>query len=335
MSTIFIDRSDYDIDIEGESVVLRAGTERRGTVPLRMVERIVVSRAARLTGRLIARLSQAGIGLMLEPLRHGGDGATVITPALGDGALRIAQYDLALDPAARAGFATGLVRRRIAASAELLAPGAAVDSVVEKSRTRLLSLVAALDRPVAVERLRGMEGAATAVWFEAFARLVPAPFVFAGRNRRPPRDPVNVLLSLGYTLAQFEAVRAAAVAGLDPALGLYHVAGRDRDSLGCDLVEPLRPRVEAWVLALLCSGEIGLQDFTAPGADGCRLLKDGRRRVYRSFEEAALPPVRQHAAVEVAQLVADLRRRVAGRSDLPALPPVADRPHGDDDRAGP
>jgi CRISPR-associated protein Cas1 len=313
MTTFLLDRTDCDLDIEGETIVLRAQGQRTGTVPLRLVERIVIGRGARLTSRALTRLARAGIGLIIEPSRWSPGGPTVLAPAPGDRLLRLAQYDLALDPAGRAAVAAGFVRGRIEGAR------AAEPQYLPMGGNRLDRALADLGRSPSLERLRGIEGAAAAAIFARFAARVPKPFHVPGRNRRPPRDPVNALLSLGYTMAQFEAVRLATRAGLDPALGIYHETGRGRDSLACDLVEPARPVVEDWTIALAGSGEIGADDFTTRGPDGCRLLKEARRKVYRSFEETAQPRIQAVLDAEIGRVVAALRARAAARPALAAL----------------
>lgn len=93
-----------------------------------------------------------------------------------------------------------------------------------------------------LEALRGMEGMGTRVYFEAFPRLIRNEgFSFSGRNRRPPRDPVNALLSFVYTLLTNEVLSAIQAAGLDPYLGALHAVEYGRPSLACDLVEEFRP----------------------------------------------------------------------------------------------
>ncbi|MCZ7659387.1 MAG: CRISPR-associated endonuclease Cas1 [Xanthobacteraceae bacterium] len=100
MTTVHIDHRGADVDVEGDRLVVRVAGERKGTLPLKLLERVVVSGVARLSTRLVARLAERGIGLVLDrvgrPLA-----ATAFAPARADGALRLAQYDLLFDPAAR------------------------------------------------------------------------------------------------------------------------------------------------------------------------------------------------------------------------------------------
>jgi len=76
---------------------------------------------------------------------------------------------------------------------------------------------------------------------------MPPALDYAGRNRRPPRYPVNVCLSLAYTLLHLQTVSACQSAGIDPQLGLYHRPAIGRESMASDLIETLRPAIDLWV----------------------------------------------------------------------------------------
>jgi CRISPR-associated protein Cas1 len=136
---------------------------------------------------------------------------------------------------------------------------------------------------MSLDSLRGVEGAAQAGYFRAYTSLFPEALGFHGRNRRPPRDAVNACLSLGYTLVHFEAVRAAHSAGLDPHLGVFHELAFGRESLACDLIEPARPAVDAWVWELFRTRALRVEHFTVDKG-ACLLEKTGRARFYERFE---------------------------------------------------
>jgi CRISPR-associated protein Cas1 len=137
---------------------------------------------------------------------------------------------------------------------------------------RALDLACDLSRAAAnIDALRGVEGAATAAWFNLFAELLSPPWHFPGRARRPPTDPVNALLSLGYTILQSRVVARCQAAGLEVYLGALHEYRAGRPSLACDLMEPLRvPSVDRWVLRLCHGGSLRPADFTDT-TDGTRL----------------------------------------------------------------
>jgi CRISPR-associated protein Cas1 len=138
--------------------------------------------------------------------------------------------------------------------------------------------------------LLGLEGAAARIYFEDFTQLLrpaaplgPGP-TFEGRNRRPPTDPVNALLSFVYALLVKDCTVALLAAGLDPYVGLYHKPRFGRPALALDLAEEFRPLVgDSVVLTLVNNGEIGAVDFVAR-AGGVALTAAGRRRVIAAYE---------------------------------------------------
>jgi CRISP-associated protein Cas1 len=167
-----------------------------------------------------------------------------------------------------------------------------------------------------MEGLRGVEGAAQAAYFRAYTALFPEALGFHNRNRRPPCDPVNACLSVGYTLAHFEAVRAAHAAGLDPFLGFFHEIAFGRESLACDLIEPVRPGVDAWVWEMFRSRGLRGEHFTVDKG-ACLLEKAGRARFYERFK-----PFLDSAANRLRGYCRLLARAL--RSEAPDLPVVVD-----------
>jgi CRISP-associated protein Cas1 len=139
---------------------------------------------------------------------------------------------------------------------------AEVTAAVHRLR-RLAQQTAAAD---SLDSLMGLEGSGAAAYFGALRHLIKAKELgFAGRNRRPPRDPVNVLLSLGYTLLANAVHTQVHVAGLDPYLGSLHAVEYGRPSLVLDLMEEFRPvLVDALVLSLVNRRIIRAVDFFRP-----------------------------------------------------------------------
>ena len=139
-----------------------------------------------------------------------------------------------------------------------------------------------------LERLRGLEGGAASAYFSAYTSLFPGSLGFSKRKRRPPTDPVNALLSLTYTLLHWEAVREIELTGLDPIIGFYHDFEYGRESLACDLIEPLRPHADRWIWELFRNRVFTARDFTqGKERPGCYLKKGGRKRFYPLYEEWA------------------------------------------------
>lgn len=177
-------------------------------------------------------------------------------------ALRVRQYRRLSRPRTRLLFARDIVRGKIQTQLE---------RVRSWSRNRKIGmadviefLLAALDlleAETTVDGLMGIEGTATRKYFEGYGRLFTFDFGFRGRNRRPPRDPVNALLSLGYTLLYTEVLSAVLLAGLDPYIGGLHAVKDGRCSLALDLMEPFRWLVDELVLARLNLATFTMKDF--------------------------------------------------------------------------
>jgi CRISPR-associated protein Cas1 len=114
-----------------------------------------------------------------------------------------------------------------------------------------------------IESARGHEGLSAAIYFFVFGRLLRGPWIFRDRNRRPPRDPVNAMLSFGYTLLLSHVTSAVITAGLDPCVGFLHPEYRGRPSLALDLMEEFRSQVvDRLVLALVNQGIMKPENFS-------------------------------------------------------------------------
>ncbi len=182
----------------------------------------------------------------------------------------------------------------------------AITSKIRNSRTLLMRnskvrpqaaidrLKAAADQALiapSVATLLGVEGAAARTYFGAFESMirddlsgVGAPFAFDNRNRRPPLDPVNCLLSYLYGLLAKELTVTAFAVGLDPYLGFYHRPRFGRPALALDLAEEFRPLIaESVTINLINNGEVRPSDFIVR-AGGVTLTNDGRKKVLAAYE---------------------------------------------------
>ena len=126
--------------------------------------------------------------------------------------------------------------------------------------------------------LNGIEGAAARVYFQALAPTIPAAYGFDGRNRRPPRDPFNALLSLGYTLLHAHVDTLIRAAGLYPWIGFYHQPHGRHAALASDLMEPFRHLIERAALRAVTRQGIGPDAFHLDPVLGCRLSPPALRR---------------------------------------------------------
>ncbi|NBD95299.1 MAG: CRISPR-associated endonuclease Cas1 [Gammaproteobacteria bacterium] len=128
-----------------------------------------------------------------------------------------------------------------------------------------------------LESLRGIEGSATRAYFVFVAKLIPEWCGFAGRNRRPPRDPFNALLSLGYTMLYAQTETLIRLSGLHPGYGFYHQRRGCHAALASDLMESFRHLVESTAMAQLNRRQLSAESFTLDDQKGCRLAPEARR----------------------------------------------------------
>jgi CRISP-associated protein Cas1 len=294
MATLYLDRKGAALDADGGSLVVRLAGEVATRIPLAPLERVVVHGEAVLSSRLLAALWQQDVGLLVLSGRHSEPTARLVGRPHDDAALRLAQYRRAIDPAACRRAARQIVAAKLTGGARLLARALAVRPDCRKPLGDALATLARLEERLAAEgpgldrdALMGIEGAGAAAFFRAYASLFAASLGFSTRRRRPPPDPVNVALSLGYTLLHHMAVREAQIVGFDPLLGFFHVPERGRESLACDLVEPLRPHVEEWAWRAFAERRLRTEHFSREKGGACLMGKAGRQVFYDGFEPLA------------------------------------------------
>ncbi len=151
--------------------------------------------------------------------------------------------------------------------------------------------LAGVETAATLDSLRGFEGIAAAHYFRCLSALVPPDFAFQGRSRRPPRDPVNALLSFGYVLVGNEIQSLLDAMGFDPYLSFYHSLDYGRPSLTLDLLEELRAAlVDRWTVSLLNLGVMSKADFTTTAEGGVLLGRDGMRRYFPAYEKQMATP---------------------------------------------
>lgn len=314
MATLYLDRSGIELRDEGASIAIYAGGERRRSLPLNLLDRIVIIGNTALSSRLLARLAARNIGLVLVDRRTGGSRVSAVWLGGGDAERRLAQYRAYHDPGWRAEWARRIVAHKLASQRRLLVQ-AAGERPAERHRllaasSTLAQILARLrsDEPLAPAAMMGLEGAAAHAYFSAYVRLFAPGLGFTERNRRPPRDPVNACLSLAYTLVHYQACVELAAAGLDPAVGFYHETTHGRESLACDLVEPLRPLVDGWVWEIFRSRVLRVEHFRRHGG-ACLLGKAGRAAFYQQHERFA-----ERAARRLRRMTRLLVRALTGKT---------------------
>ncbi|PJB45977.1 MAG: CRISPR-associated endonuclease Cas1 [Comamonadaceae bacterium CG_4_9_14_3_um_filter_60_33] len=299
MALLLLDRAQLEIKSEGETLALYEAGTRRGTVPIKLLDRCVIHGAqTRLDTGVLMKLAEAGVTTTLMSPRSPRRVALVLGSQHNDAAVRLAQAQRVMDDRACRQWALALVRSKISRQRRTLLT---LQTARPDARKPLFDALQTLD-PIrtqlrvspqntaalpALTTLLGLEGAAARAYFGGLADVFAPALNFTGRNRRPPRDPVNVCLSLSYTMAHMQAVQHCVQAGLDPMLGFYHRPSFGRESLASDLIEPLRPAIDLWVWELLRSRTLR-EDHFSLDKGACLLGKTGRAIYYAAWEKSSI-----------------------------------------------
>jgi len=205
---------------------------------------------------------------------------------------RMGQYRLHGEEASRLELARECIRSKIHNQRVLLMRNGESNNPVLKKMARLRDNTAQAE---SIESLRGIEGAAARFYFGEFSTMLKpeesgtdgtdelTPFDFERRNRRPPRDPVNTLLSLGYSMLAKELTGICHTVGLDPFLGFYHQPKYGRPALALDLMEEFRPLIaDSVAISLLNRRELTRTDFNQTSR-GCFLTDAGHRQFWPAW----------------------------------------------------
>lgn len=163
------------------------------------------------------------------------------------------------------------------------------DESIENAAHHLLTCKEAALRATTPHTLRGHEGEAATAYFAVFPQLVrnnDPIFRFDGRNRRPPRDAVNTMLSFVYTLIAADCTAALESTGLDPYIGFFHTLRPGRPSLALDLMEEMRAYLgDRLVISLINRRQVGPADFIRQGEDTVTLTDNGRKTILTAWQQ--------------------------------------------------
>ncbi len=228
----------------------------------------------------------------------------VVGPTSGNVLLRLAQHQAFTRQEATLDIARAIVAGKVQNARQVLLRGARDsknpngEGVLRQAADHHAEVVARLQTTTELNGLRGHEGEAAQAYFGAFRYLIREEretFRFDGRNRRPPRDPVNTLLSFIYALLLTDCVGALEGVGLDPQIGYLHAARPGRPALALDLQEELRaPVADRLVLTLINRKQLGPQHFEERTGGAVRLTDEARRSVVVAYQKRKAEEVRHH-----------------------------------------
>lgn len=290
LRTLYVMTQGARVSKESERFVVQKGTRVLDRIPARQVDQLLLFGGVQVTTQALRFCLGEGIPVFLMSSRGRLDGVVESGESQQIDVVR-AQFRRLEDPGFCLGTSRAIVRGKIANSRNLVQRlgrefryRGAEETVNELDR-----IERRLEDVEDVDTLRGLEGLAARTYFDLWPLLLGSAFPFPGRSKHPPRDPVNALLSYGYSILWHNAYSALRVQGLHPYVGFFHTIRNNHASLASDLVEEFRaPVVDRTVLAMVRGGKARAADFEMPDAEDeyCRILDPLRKTFTLSIEQS-------------------------------------------------
>lgn len=305
LNTLFVTLPGAYLSKDHENLVVKVEQEERVRVPLHHVGSVVLFGGTFASIGALGGLAERGIQVSF--LTEGGKFLGRVEGRWQGGSLlRKAQYTAAASSEQSLRVARGVVLGKLSNQRRMVMRSArdadeAQSTALRKASSGLARALAAARKATDIDVLRGCEGQGASVYFEAFPSMLRHPdngLSFQKRQRRPPKDPVNALLSFLYAVLLNDVCSALLATGLDPAVGFLHQDRPGRPSLGLDLMEEFRaPFADRAVLALLNRDQISDRDFERDGSGAVRLKSEARKTVLVHWQERRKEVV-QHPLTE-------------------------------------
>jgi len=284
---------------DGEIVSAVHDGQTIARIPVRALEAIVILGNVGLTTPMLSFLLRSNVDCVFCSSEGAYRGRLVSTESA-FGELRRLQLQATLDVATALSVARQCVRGKVLNQRTILLRHARLhgNDVSSQSAAALEQALQRIDGAPSLALLRGIEGQAAVTFFKGFRSLLRDAMGFEKRARRPPPDPVNSLLSFGYTLLMRDALSAIRIAGLDPYIGFLHQVRYSTPSLALDLAEEFRPvLVDSLVLQVLNSRILTAADFERRGEpEGVYMSRTALSRFIEQYERRLLTKLRRAGA---------------------------------------
>ena len=335
LNTLYVTSEDSYLALENENVVVWQDETRKGQYPLQMLEGIVSFSYRGASPALMGECAGRGISLCFMT-RNGRFLARVCGEARGNVLLRKKQIRVSDDPALSCQAARNMIFGKVyncrwQIERTIRDHALRVEAEVLRSVSQQLAgQLEQISGCTELDRLRGLEGEASARYFSALDQLIlnqKDSFSFDGRSRRPPTDPVNAMLSLLYTLLAHDCAAALESVGLDPYVGFMHRDRPGRQSLALDLMEEMRPiAADRLMLTLINTRMIQSRHFDRQAGGAVLLNEEGRKQLLsawqsRKKEEITHPYLKEKIAWGLVPYAQALLLARYLRGDLDGYPP--------------
>ncbi|KPA18996.1 CRISPR-associated protein Cas1 [Candidatus Magnetomorum sp. HK-1] len=302
---VYIDQNDVQLSIDHNTLRIKSQGKQPKTLPIGMIGQIVIYNRTDLSTNLLSELVKRKISIVIISGFGREQIPAWIGPGLSNSVMsRLSQHQAYSDEQKKIKTAAWFIEKKIDNYLSLLKyltkliKNESTEHIFKKS-LRKSKLIKKIDNTASimfsslevlatcdsVESIRGYEGNAASAWFTFLSDVLKKEWRFSGRNKRPPKDPINALLSLTYTLILSEMKIVVNERGLDPCIGFLHTPHPGRESFVIDMLEPIRPGADAFVFSLLDDKLFTESDFTTNKQYGCRLNKDARGKYYLSWAD--------------------------------------------------
>ena len=273
---IILDKKKMIVTREGETIRIAHSSTKFDRVPIYLIKQMIVIGNPMIAAGVLRLLAERNVSVIFLSERYGKSMAYMGSGLSNTIDIRIAQHITWNNPIYRVSVCRWLLNQKIKGQKQNLLNMQKDEQILNNPIKQLDKCLVEIDNEKGVFQLMGHEGLAARVYFSTLKNLLPEKWKFEGRNRRPPKDPVNALLSYTYTIAGGHIMQALQKEGLDPALGFLHVNQPNRSSLMLDILEPLRPYLDRFVFQLI-DDVLNVNHFSTNEKTGCKLTKSGRK----------------------------------------------------------
>jgi CRISP-associated protein Cas1 len=291
-AVLYVQEPGAHVGKRSEHLVVRKDGRELSKVPMHAVRQVVICGNVQVSTQALETLAANDIPVVY--LSGYGRFLGTFMPAMPKNVgLRESQFRLFADPAECMKLAKAVVRAKLTNQRALLMRSLRGDGdrgSEEPAARAMADLLRKLDDADTPESVLGREGQGAALYFGEFGRFIKARppgqgFDFTARNRRPPRDPVNALLSFAYAMLAKDCFSAVCTVGFDPYKGFFHTNRHGKPSLALDLLEEFRAVIaDSVVLTLINNEMLTPKDFLV-WKEACHLTDDGRQTFFRAYEQ--------------------------------------------------
>lgn len=295
LNTLYVMTQGAYLSLDHETVRVEVNGQLQMQVPLHHLGAVVTFGNVMISPFFLGRCAEDGRAVVILD-RNGRYKCRMVGKTSGNVLLRQAQYEAVRDPAKSAAIARNMVAGKVKNSRQVLmrvareANRGDEEQAFRKAADILADALFHLKDEGDIDRVRGLEGQSAAAYFDVFDRMVKederTTFAMNGRNRRPPLDPMNALLSFLYTLLLNDCISAVEGVGLDSQMGFLHVLRPGRPSLGLDLMEEFRAVLaDRLALTLINRKQVTASHFEPRPGGAVYLNEEGRKSVVVAYQK--------------------------------------------------